>query len=384
MTTFGQRIKDFRKNCEMSQSELACKLGVSIQTVSKWECDTGMPDIIQIVPLAQILGVSADAILGVDNDEQGYIDEVCRTFKKKWGGKKVSRYDPDRYYDMFKTLKSILKRYPMSYSAAIECVRRGRQILRFTVHDHIKAPDDCNISHVYRDVKKIARSIIDYDTDLWRKAEAKKELIVCHYVMGNNAEAEAEFEGLPPKEEYDALVSSAIVLNDRNMHIDAAKKKFSLTVWELQSGFWHLANAYSVCGAEKREEAKEIIKKEIGIFESLDGFMDEDARLNRLRFAWIHLGKQYLRDGDFEEVIGCAERLTELCEMHFKNSKKKSKDGKYFDRSIVKAGMQLFEGEEDYASDLLELYDECADLEGNPVVTDPRFIACKARLDALK
>ncbi|MBQ7669257.1 MAG: helix-turn-helix transcriptional regulator [Clostridia bacterium] len=384
MTTVGQRIKTFRTAGDITQAELAGKLGVSVQTVSKWECDTGMPDIIQIVPLAQILGVSADAILGVDGDEQGYIDEVLGAFREKWGGKKVSRYDPEQYYDMFTTFKGILKRYPMNYLVAIECVRRGRRILRLTVHDHIKAPDGCNISHLYRDLKKIARSIIDYDTDLWRKAEAKKELIICHYIMGNDEEAEAEFEGLPPKEEYDTLVSSAIVRNDRAGHIEAAKKKFSHSVWDLQSAFWHLANAYSVCGAEKREEAKEIIKKEIDIFESLEGFMDEESRLDRLRFAWIHLGKQYLRDGDFDDVINCAEKLTELCEKHYNNAKDNTGEGKYFDRSVVKFGMEIFDREENYSLDLLKLYDECADLEGNPVVTDPRFKACKARLEALK
>ncbi|MBQ7647345.1 MAG: hypothetical protein IJS94_08760, partial [Clostridia bacterium] len=108
------------------------------------------------------------------------------------------------------------------------------------------------------------------------------------------------------------------------------------------------------------------------------------SRLNRLRFAWIHLGKQYLRDGDFDDVINCAEKLTELCEKHYVNSKNNSGEGKYFDRSVIKIGMEIFDHEEDYSLDLLELYDECADLEGNPVVTDPRFKACRARLEALK
>ena len=31
----------------------------------------------------------------------------------------------------------------------------------------------------------------------------------------------------------------------------------------------------------------------------------------------VHLGKQYLRDGDFDDVINCAEKLTELCEKHY-------------------------------------------------------------------
>ena len=58
MTTIGQRIKNFRKNIGLSQADLAAKIGVTAQTVSKWECDVGMPDIIQIVPLANVLDVS--------------------------------------------------------------------------------------------------------------------------------------------------------------------------------------------------------------------------------------------------------------------------------------------------------------------------------------
>ncbi|MBQ7646486.1 MAG: helix-turn-helix transcriptional regulator, partial [Clostridia bacterium] len=37
MTTIGQRIKNFRKSCGLSQAELAGKIGVTSQTVSKWE-----------------------------------------------------------------------------------------------------------------------------------------------------------------------------------------------------------------------------------------------------------------------------------------------------------------------------------------------------------
>lgn len=76
--------------------------------------------------------------------------------------------------------------------------------------------------------------------------------------------------------------------------------------------------------------------------------------------------------------------MTDLCERHFRNENGGGKEGRYFDRSVVKIGMQIFEHENDYSRDLLALCDECDDPEGNPVVTDPRFRKCLARLDALK
>ena len=70
----GKNIKLFRKEFKMTQSELAELIGVSMQAVSKWETDAGMPDISQIIPLARVLGTSTDMILG-DLDD-GHLKEA--------------------------------------------------------------------------------------------------------------------------------------------------------------------------------------------------------------------------------------------------------------------------------------------------------------------
>ena len=70
MLSFGQRLKLIRKESRITQAELAEKLMVSVQAVSKWECDNTMPDVSQLVPLAAILGVTTDCLLGVGGDEK--------------------------------------------------------------------------------------------------------------------------------------------------------------------------------------------------------------------------------------------------------------------------------------------------------------------------
>ena len=54
----GATIKELREKREMTQAELAEKIGVSSKTVSKWETGKGLLDITMLQPLAQALGIS--------------------------------------------------------------------------------------------------------------------------------------------------------------------------------------------------------------------------------------------------------------------------------------------------------------------------------------
>ena len=63
MNTIGQNIAYFRKQKNMTQEELAEKMSVTAQAISKWECDTSYPDIITVQALSKTLGVSVTELL---------------------------------------------------------------------------------------------------------------------------------------------------------------------------------------------------------------------------------------------------------------------------------------------------------------------------------
>ena len=63
METLGKRIANLRKGKNLKQDDLAQKLNVSPQAVSKWENDQTCPDISLLPQLAQELGSSVDALL---------------------------------------------------------------------------------------------------------------------------------------------------------------------------------------------------------------------------------------------------------------------------------------------------------------------------------
>ena len=64
--TLGKRIVSSRKGLGLTQDQLAEKLGVTAQAVSKWENDQSCPDISMLPRLAEIFGTSTDALLGLE------------------------------------------------------------------------------------------------------------------------------------------------------------------------------------------------------------------------------------------------------------------------------------------------------------------------------
>ena len=66
--SFGERFARLRKQKGLTQEELAQKIGLSGQAVSKWENDASMPDISLLVELSEILGVSLDELLGKEQN----------------------------------------------------------------------------------------------------------------------------------------------------------------------------------------------------------------------------------------------------------------------------------------------------------------------------
>ena len=66
--SFGERFARLRKQKGLTQEELAQKIGLSGQAVSKWENEASMPDISLLVELSEILGVSLDELLGKEQN----------------------------------------------------------------------------------------------------------------------------------------------------------------------------------------------------------------------------------------------------------------------------------------------------------------------------
>lgn len=71
--TFSEKLKEARKNAGLSQEQLAEKLCVSRQAVTKWETGRGLPDVENIKAISLLLNVSIDYLL---SDEECDVREL--------------------------------------------------------------------------------------------------------------------------------------------------------------------------------------------------------------------------------------------------------------------------------------------------------------------
>ena len=92
--TLGEKIKEARKQCSLSQEQLAEKMAVSRSAVAKWEANNGLPDIDNLKALAQLLNVSIDYLL----DDGEVIDELVmrEPYNLSEYGKGIKKKKKDR------------------------------------------------------------------------------------------------------------------------------------------------------------------------------------------------------------------------------------------------------------------------------------------------
>ena len=108
----GENIRNFRKKNDLTQEALADRLGVTYQSISRWENGTTYPDLELIPAIAEVLAVTVDELLGMPQIEKEKravqtFDELRRECMKR-------DYDADKIVNI---LRDIRRNYLDSDSA---------------------------------------------------------------------------------------------------------------------------------------------------------------------------------------------------------------------------------------------------------------------------
>ena len=119
--TIGGSIRYHRKRLKLTQAELAARLNVTAQAVSRWENGTGLPDITMAVPLAQALGTTTDELLRF-GERRGYWEQRWMDALRTYG---------DDEYALLSLALEALEEFPWDmqflYRAAVDELRIAQE-----------------------------------------------------------------------------------------------------------------------------------------------------------------------------------------------------------------------------------------------------------------
>lgn len=110
--TIGENIRKFRKKNDMTQEALADRLGVTYQSISRWENGTTYPDLELIPAIAEVFAVTVDELLGMPQIEKE--KRAVKTFDELRRACIKRDYDADKIIDL---LRDIRRNYIDSDSA---------------------------------------------------------------------------------------------------------------------------------------------------------------------------------------------------------------------------------------------------------------------------
>ena len=203
-TTMGQIIKNLSKGRGFTQEELAERLGVTYQAISKWENNSGMPDISQIVPLATIFDVSTDFLFGID-----HTSETEDALKIVSTANSIQEYGKlDTYLKSYDILMEGLKRYPNNYLITFNCMNLGVS-LSLPDNGWIYAKDraEAIIHETIRQANFIISNSKNVSDILW----ARQNLVFLYSAIKNFDLATTEARNFPVRTDLTLYSTMAIV-----------------------------------------------------------------------------------------------------------------------------------------------------------------------------
>ena len=302
MIYIGENIKKLRREKELTQETLADFLGVTFQSVSKWERGESYPDITLLPAIASFFDVSYDELLGFDE-----------AFKEK----KVQEYI-DEYNNM--RLKDSPYAYEMMSKAVKEIPGDFRLIVRYLeVLLMTKSNINSDSEQILEEVEKTYGSIIRYCTNDTIRMWAKRLVCMYYNTLSHKTQKKKYTDKMlemakemPKMTDCGDYLMTIINLPD-DEHYDACREAFDSEMLLLMSTVSNQIHYKKHFSPEYEIAAKERIIKMIETFYD-DGNYGSCYR--SMIYAWGDLGRTYFENGDSSNALKYLEKCASEAKKH--------------------------------------------------------------------
>lgn len=377
MLSFGQRLKMLRRKADLSQADLADAVGVSVHSVSKWECDSNMPDVSLLLPLSAVLGVTSDCLLGAGTnekeDQKEYEEEIRKLGTPNY-------YDYETNLKRYETAKSFLKKYPLNYKVKLDCISYlGTLLYHSTWPKAYVIPSD-EFEVLYEEGMRLIRNLLDHDKDPNRLILARKHLIVFLSMKEKWGEAETVATEFPDISNMRKGMLAEIAYQKRDYikSLELFREICSESANEVINLLYIVGVRTSDFGNEKKRETieawqdmKRIASAFVDVFSKYSP-KDYFIKVKSLLQAIYMISNESIGADGTEAALSSLEEATEIAVKAYNEIKAAGADKELLDSAV---------------KEFRNIPINCCNSvisKGNSKLTDEeRYKACKAKLDAL-
>ncbi len=291
----GETIKLMRKDKNITQETLANFLGVTNQSISKWERNETYPDIIMLPAIASFFGISVDNLLGINKIEQERkIQHYCNEYSRLWSEHK------------FTEVTALMKESVCEFPGNFDLLVKYLNCLTST-----QSQPEYLLS-VKTEVQNIYDMIQEHCTIDSIRIWAKK--LMCRYLSKLSDIADS---GVDIAESERVLASMPLMQNSRDIeamyiyHNDAEKRRQACAngVSELLRLLGEtLFRAYD----EPTDYDEEILESFITFLRAIMPDEDYGKSFNHIIYNYGYLGVKKHMKGDEEGAIRCFEESVRL------------------------------------------------------------------------
>ncbi len=304
--TIGQNIRQLRKDREMTQDELASAIGVTPQAISKWEKDTGLPDIRQIIPLANVFRVSTDVLLGVEPPADN-AESVHEWILRVREG--IDESDTGTMIAALNTLKQCPKEYDDAPELRMTRLVMGYQILcaediKLTAKEKREIVGEC---------ERNAHAIMQYSHDEALIQEARTWLVRLYVARGDYERARELADCFPMDASYTGgAIHAWIDRQQNNNEAEIAQRSANVSQYltMLANEIVPLGNALG--RADRDEDAVAVYQSLLDIIGAI--YKDEEFTPPlhmEPEILYYHLARMAVKADDFDKAIHYLEKLYE-------------------------------------------------------------------------
>ncbi len=252
----GDTIKHLRKERDITQDELADILGVSYQSVSRWETGACYPDIELLPAISDFFDITVDKLLGIDEKvEQEKISQYLNRFQEAISTGKV--------YDCIAIAREGVAEYPNNYVLLNK--------LMYALF--IAGDSDGNIPEWKENMEKndaeitaLGERIMKYCPDQNIRLEATARLAFNHCEMGRNEIGRAIYETLPSSKFCKENQVWWSLKDDEELPY--LRNKINQDYKSLRSYIWLLADSHCITDEESIIAIKKVFELEKLVYDN--------------------------------------------------------------------------------------------------------------------